>query len=161
MKSVRNTTTRSRYDASDAPRQVLMTRVQQLVMFIQHRDPRYKAHQLHLAREKAAAAKAKIAAARAPKPKPTAKDFHFQSDAARALEAEHLRAASNFKLQDWQRPAEPHLDEVEDGAGLRVKVEEGEGDEVFECVACNKTFGSERSWENHERSKRHKQAVWK
>ena len=50
---------------------------------------------------------------------------------------------------------------MEDGAGLRVKVEEEDGDEVFECVACNKTFGSERSWENHERSKRHKQSVFK
>lgn len=134
---------------------------QQLVSFIQHRDPRYKAHQHQLAKEKAAAAKAKLAAARAPKPKPTAKDFHFQSDAARQLEAENQRAASKFKLQDWQKPAEPLEDEVEDGAGLRVKVEEEDGDEVFECVACNKTFGSERSWENHERSKRHKQAVFK
>lgn len=43
----------------------------------------------------------------------------------------------------------------EDGSGS----EEEEGQ--YECFACNKVFASEKTWENHERSKKHKQAVWR
>jgi DnaJ homolog subfamily A member 5 len=31
--------------------------------------------------------------------------------------------------------------------------------EVFECVACNKVFKSEKQWEAHEKSKKHQKAV--
>lgn len=40
-------------------------------------------------------------------------------------------------------------------------MDDGAGGEIFECVACNKTFQSEASWGNHERSKKHKQAVFR
>jgi hypothetical protein len=47
------------------------------------------------------------------------------------------------------------------GGGTAIRLEDGSGNEVFECVACSKTFMSEASWENHERSKKHRQAVWR
>lgn len=51
--------------------------------------------------------------------------------------------------------------EEELGDGTGVRLDDGQGGEIFECVACGKTFASEASWINHERSKKHKQAVWR
>lgn len=51
--------------------------------------------------------------------------------------------------------------EEELGDGTGVRIDDGQGGEIFECVACGKTFASEASWINHERSKKHKQAVWR
>jgi DnaJ family protein A protein 5 len=80
------------------------------------------------------------------------------------LEAE--RAAAEYEIQDWQRIVEsdseddePPPEEQGDGTGIRL--DDGAGGEVFECVACAKFFASEASWENHERSKKHKQAVYR
>lgn len=78
-----------------------------------------------------------------------------------------MRQAAQFEEQDWQKIKEEPLSEEEideyadegDGTGLRM--DDGAGGEIFECVACNKTFQSEASWANHERSKKHKQAVYK
>ena len=75
-----------------------------------------------------------------------------------------MRAAADFEEQHWQRlhqygadEEEQQEEEQDDGTGLRF--DDGVGGEAFECVACSKTFRSEASWENHERSKNHKQAV--
>ncbi|KAL7419810.1 hypothetical protein Q5752_005726 [Cryptotrichosporon argae] len=131
--------------------------VRNLVSFIQHRDPRFKAYQ----------------AAQAKKPKPASGQStprtnpslaKQRADAAAAREAQ----AAEYKEQAWQqlRPQEDSDDEDEaeqedegDGTGLRLN--DGAGGEVFECVACDKSFRSEASWVNHERSKKHKQAVWR
>lgn len=79
-----------------------------------------------------------------------------------------LRAAAEYEEQEWQRL---HLqdssdesdaeDEQDQGDGTAVRTETDQGAEIFECVACYKTFMSEASWDNHERSKKHKQAVWR
>lgn len=85
--------------------------------------------------------------------------------AARQREEERMRSAAEYQEQDWQRlkhddsSDEEVQQEIGDGTGLRT--EDGTGGEIFECVACAKTFSSEASWENHERSKKHKQAVWR
>lgn len=78
------------------------------------------------------------------------------------------RAAEEYEEQAWQRlhldpsSAESEDEEPEDeGDGTAVRLDDGQGGEIFECVACDKTFLSEASWENHERSKKHKQAVWR
>ncbi|KAJ9126506.1 hypothetical protein QFC24_001533 [Naganishia onofrii] len=31
----------------------------------------------------------------------------------------------------------------------------------WDCIACHKSFSSQGQWENHEKSKKHKQAMWK
>lgn len=82
-------------------------------------------------------------------------------------EEARLQAAADYEEQAWQRlhldplSDESEEEEEEDGDGTGVRVGDGQGGEVFECVACNKTFSSEASWGNHERSKKHKQAVWR
>lgn len=77
-----------------------------------------------------------------------------------------MEAAANYQEQDWQKVKEPSDDEEEEepeeeGDGTGIRLDDGAGGEIFECVACNKTFQSEASWSNHERSKKHKQAVWR
>lgn len=62
-----------------------------------------------------------------------------------------MRAAAEYQEQDWQV--------VQDSSDESQP--EPEAGEAFECVACNKTFQSEASWNNHERSKKHKQAVYR
>lgn len=119
---------------------------QQLVSFVQHRDPRYKAYMATAAQRKAENAARREAPAskrtqqKAPAPPPQ-EEFSFEE-------------------QDWQKLSGVELGEIQEGAVGSV-VEENEGDTAFECVACNKTFLSERTWANHERSKKHKQAVWR
>lgn len=77
------------------------------------------------------------------------------------------RAAAEYEEQAWQRlhledsSAESSSEEEEMGDGTAVRTETEEGNEIFECVACSKTFMSEASWDNHERSKKHRQAVWR
>lgn len=86
---------------------------------------------------------------------------------AQETAAARERAAMEYEQQEWQRlqldplSDESESEEEEVGDGTAVRQETDNGDEVFECVACNKTFMSEASWDNHERSKKHKQAVWR
>ncbi|OWZ26582.1 hypothetical protein C356_06913 [Cryptococcus neoformans c45] len=139
--------------------------IRQLVIFIQHRDPRYKAHQAKLAQERAASKSAKTSGASTPVGKPP-----VDAEAAKRRHEERLRAAAQYEEQDWQKfssrnsddeEAEEEEPEEELGDGTGVRLDDGQGGEVFECVACGKTFASEASWVNHERSKKHKQAVWR
>jgi DnaJ family protein A protein 5 len=117
-----------------------------LVLFIQHRDPRYKAYQ--------AEAKIKAKADRA-----LERDRQTSKLAAKELAErqarEHAMAASKYNEQDWQRFGVEDSDESGDESHIP------QDGEAFECVACSKTFLSEASWANHERSKKHKQATWR
>ncbi len=76
-----------------------------------------------------------------------------------------MRAAAEYEEQHWQRIREDGSsdegDEEEQGDGMDQRVGDDEDGEAFECVACGKIFRSEASWVNHERSKKHKQAVWR
>lgn len=108
--------------------------VRTLIAFVRKRDPRFKPD------TKSADEKAKA-----------------QRDARKA-QAARARAAQMAKLEQeaqalptWAtaRPA----DEVEE------ETEEESEEEHFECVACNKTFKSERQWEAHEKSKKHQKAI--
>ncbi|ODN76970.1 hypothetical protein L202_05533 [Cryptococcus amylolentus CBS 6039] len=138
--------------------------IRQLVSFIQHRDPRFKLHQAKLAQAKSMkSSSSKVAT---PSTKPA-----VQAEAAHRREQERLRQAAAYEEQDWQKMSGKNSDngdEVDEdaeeeqmGDGTAVRIDDGNGSEIFECVACSKTFASEASWENHERSKRHKQAVWR
>ncbi|WVQ74378.1 hypothetical protein IAR50_003979 [Cryptococcus sp. DSM 104548] len=138
--------------------------VRQLVNFIQHRDPRFKLHQAKLAQAKSM--KASGSGSSTPSAKPA-----INAEAARKREQERLRQAAAYEEQDWQKMSgnksdgeEEDAEDAEEeqlGDGTGVRIDDGNGNEIFECVACSKTFASEASWENHERSKKHKQAVWR
>jgi DnaJ family protein A protein 5 len=108
--------------------------VRTLVAFVRKRDPRYKVD------TKSADEKAKA-----------------QRDARKA-QAARARAAQMAKLEheaqalpSWAtaRPADEEEEETE---------EESE-EELYECVACHKNFKSERQWDAHEKSKKHKKAI--
>ncbi|WWC98864.1 hypothetical protein V866_005758 [Kwoniella sp. B9012] len=143
--------------------------IRQLVLFIQHRDPRYKAHQAKLAREKASA---KASKANSGTSTPSGAASGIDPEAARRRHEERMRSAAEYEEQSWQKldgrrsdeeedDEEENTEEQETGDGTGVRLDDGMGGELFECVACSKTFASEASWANHERSKKHKQAVWR
>jgi DnaJ homolog subfamily A member 5 len=105
--------------------------VRMLVSFVRKRDPRYKPN--------------------------------FQTDAERqkalreasAAQAARSRAANQARMSEYV-PEWTKAPEAEDNE------EEEEEDVItdhFECVACNKTFKSEKQFEAHERSKKHQQTV--
>ncbi|GFZ42894.1 hypothetical protein JCM24511_00612 [Saitozyma sp. JCM 24511] len=134
--------------------------VRQLVLFVQHRDPRYKTHQARVAQKRAASSGAKRAG---PTSSKTSSPATVPSDRRQPTDRE-----SNilYEEQDWQKLQDPsdseeEVTEMDAGGGTAIRMNDGSGNEVFECVACSKTFMSEASWENHERSKKHRQAVWR
>lgn len=101
-------------------------------MFVRKRDPRYKAH------------------------------LKFQSQPPVITPSSANPPGSQTKTvpaavyieQEWQKTT---VSGVED---LEWALAEGNDDpEVFECVACGKSFKSEAAWDSHERSKRHTKNV--
>lgn len=106
--------------------------VRNLVAFVRKRDPRFKANtQSEEEREKTLR---EATAARAAKQR-----------------AENERKIAGEVLPEWAKHREP--DEVLEESG-----DESE-EEQWECVACRKTFKSEKQWEAHEKSNKHKKAV--
>jgi len=106
--------------------------VRSMVAFVRKRDPRFKANtQSEEEREKTLR---EATAARAAKQR-----------------AENERKIAGEVLPEWAKHREP--DEVIEESG-----DESE-EEQWECVACRKTFKSEKQWEAHEKSNKHKKAV--
>lgn len=101
-------------------------------MFVRKRDPRYKAHL------KSQSQPPIIAPPPVNLPGPQTK----------------IVPAAVYIEQEWQKTT---VSGVED---LDWALAEGNDDpEVFECVACGKSFKSEAAWDSHERSKRHTKNV--
>lgn len=107
--------------------------VRALVAFVRKRDPRYTPNtQSEADRQKAL------------------------RDAASA-QAAKARAANAAKLQQ-EVPAWVMTPERDEHEG---EIDESESDEEhYECVACKKTFKSEKQWDAHEKSKKHQKAVY-
>ena len=106
--------------------------VRALVAFVRKRDPRYiPSTQSEEERQK------------------------ILRDAA-ASQAARARAENQAKISgevpEWAKVREP--DELEESEEEEIE------QEVFECVACNKVFKSEKQWEAHEKSKKHQKAVY-
>ncbi|KAJ5652532.1 hypothetical protein N7507_009958 [Penicillium longicatenatum] len=105
--------------------------VRSLVAFVKKRDPRYKANAQSEAQRQ---------------------ETLRQSAAAQAARS---RAINQAKMRDhvvpeWARSEEPRIEE-EESSESEI--------ENFECVACNKSFKSQKQFEAHERSKKHVKAV--
>lgn len=106
--------------------------VRALVAFVRKRDPRYEANtQTEAERQK------------------------VLRDAA-AAQAARARAANAA-----------NMDQVVPEWAMKIEHDENEGEieesdieeEHYECVACRKTFKSEKQWDAHEKSKKHQKAV--
>jgi len=96
-------------------------------MFVRRRDPRYKAYIK-------AQSQPVITSPLANNP---------------ALRTEKKSAAVYIE-QEWQKTSTLGVEDLE------WALAEGNDDpEVFECVACGKSFKSEAAWSSHERSKKH------
>lgn len=96
-------------------------------MFVRKRDPRYKAHLKSQSQ-----------------PAVTSPPVHPPLPQAKT------DPADVYVEQEWQKA---RVSGVED---LEWALAEGNEDpEVFECVACGKSFKSEAAWDSHERSKKH------
>jgi DnaJ family protein A protein 5 len=96
-------------------------------MFVRKRDPRYKAH------------------------------LKSQSQPATTSSLAHPPAlqtktepAAVYVEQEWQKTRVSGVEDLE-----WALVEGSDDPEVFECVACGKSFKSEAAWSSHERSKKH------
>ncbi|KAF1973505.1 hypothetical protein BU23DRAFT_132025 [Bimuria novae-zelandiae CBS 107.79] len=109
--------------------------VQNLVAFVRKRDPRYT-----------------------PNTQTEEEMAKAQRDARKQQQA-RARAANAVKLQDGT-DAVPDWAKVREPEELLEESEEEIVEEHFECVACHKTFKSERQWEAHEKSKKHQKAIY-
>lgn len=96
-------------------------------MFIRKRDPRYKAHLKSQSQ-----------------PLITSLPRHSPAQQAKT------ESAPAYVEQEWQKTSTFGVEDLE------WALAEGNDDpEVFECVACGKSFKSEAAWNSHERSKKH------
>lgn len=108
--------------------------VRALVAFVRKRDPRY-----------------------IPNTQTEAERQKVLRDAA-AAQAARARAANQASQGDSEIPEWARTIEKDENEGI-IGESESEVEEVFECVACKKTFKSEKQWDAHEKSKKHQKAV--
>ncbi|KAF2793740.1 DnaJ-domain-containing protein [Melanomma pulvis-pyrius CBS 109.77] len=110
------------------------TAVRQLVLFVRRRDPRYTPN-VETFKTAEEIAKAQRAATQA------------QAARSRAMHAAKTQEA----IPEWTQIRDP--DESEEEEELEIE------DQIYECVACHKTFKSEKQYDAHEKSKKHQKAV--
>jgi DnaJ family protein A protein 5 len=108
--------------------------VRTLIAFVRKRDPRYT-----------------------PNTQTDEDEAKAQRDARKAQVA-RARAAQIAKLEQ-ETQAVPDWATARPADELEEESEEEIDEEHYECVACNKTFKSERQWEAHEKSKKHQKAI--
>ena len=115
--------------------------VREFVQFVRKRDPRYVSQTPKTENERIAEILARS-----------------REQAARARAA-NAAAQKEYKPADWTKVAE---DEELSEAGEKEDDEEVQEEKVvFECVACRKAFKTGGQMADHEKSKRHKQAIWR
>ncbi|EPS44174.1 hypothetical protein H072_1811 [Dactylellina haptotyla CBS 200.50] len=106
--------------------------VKQFVLYIRKRDPRYLPN-FQSEKERDAVAR------------------EASQDQSRRARMENAAKLANYKEAEWSKTADIRDDsdeDDEDGDDAEPAVE-------FECVACNKTFKTEKQMEMHEKSKKH------
>ncbi|KAF8339696.1 DnaJ domain-containing protein [Cantharellus anzutake] len=127
--------------ARDDTRREYNDAVRSLVHFIRKRDPRYKAHMAKQAQ-----------GSKSPQ----------YSESVSAAQKRRNQAASAYVKQEWQKVnSNPQIHSALDEYGGEGEFEGGSEEESWECIACRKTFRSEKAWENHERSNKHLKEVQK
>lgn len=118
----------------DEGRRAFNDAVRTLVAFVRKRDPRYTPN-TQTAEDKAKA----------------------QRDARKA-QAARARAAQMAKMEQEEQ-AVPHWATARPADEVEEESEEEVEEDLYECVACNKTFKSERQYDAHEKSKKHQKAI--
>ena len=111
--------------------------VRSMVAFVRKRDPRYT-----------------------PNSQSDAERQKVLRDAATA-QAARSRAANQAKLDEYVLPgwSTKQASDMSGTSESGGEAEEGRTEEHYECVACGKTFKSEKQFEVHEKSKKHMKTV--
>lgn len=117
----------------DAARAEFNDAVRALLLFVRKRDPRYTPN-TQSADDRAKAQRAAT-----------------KQQAARAKAAREAQIAAGV-VPEWATRRDQDEEEEEE--------EEEIEEEHYECVACHKTFKSEKQYDAHERSKKHQKAVY-
>lgn len=119
--------------------------VREFVQFVRKRDPRYVSQIPKTEEERQAAILARS-----------------KEQAARARAA-NAAAQKEYQPADWTTVVEGGgiYDEEFSEADEEKEDEEIQEKIVFECVACGKVFKTEGQMVGHEKSKKHKQAIWR
>ncbi|GAA98426.1 uncharacterized protein L969DRAFT_94212 [Mixia osmundae IAM 14324] len=132
--------------ARDVARKDYSQTVRSLAAFVRKRDPRF------LASDAADPMKARAEEAQ------KSRESIRAAAILRAAEAE--KAAAEYRAQHWQEDLKDPEQLINgEYVGDQPADESSEADEAYWCAACDKTFKTEATWSNHERSKKHKQAV--
>ncbi len=118
----------------DEGRRAFNDAVRTLVAFVRKRDPRYTPN-TQTAEDKAKA----------------------QRDARKA-QAARARAVQIAKMEQEEQ-AVSHWATARPADEVDEESEEEVDEDIYECVACNKTFKSERQYDAHEKSKKHQKAI--
>ena len=127
----------------NAARKEYSAAVRSLVAFVKRRDVRVIEYQAKTAEiERLAKAKKEEAVRAKEEAKRIARETARQED-----------------LKRWEEMEEQRRLNGEDEEGTVEEEEAEEDKEEFVCIACRKTFKSEKSYANHEGSKKHKQEI--
>ena len=119
--------------ARDEARKEYNNTVKQLTSFIRKRDPRYRNYNKKQQQYNSIEA-----------------IEQRRQEANEARKRDREVAAQSFVEQSWQQ--------VQQNSDLE-ELEELEQFNTLHCFACDKTFSSEKAFENHERSKKHIKTV--
>ncbi|KAF9516991.1 hypothetical protein BS47DRAFT_1340311 [Hydnum rufescens UP504] len=142
--------------ARDDGRKEYNETIRSLAYFLRKRDPRYKAHLVRQNSNQSTLFGLGFV--------PGMNSHGAGLAPTAAAHARRQQAVDSYVEQDWQKTSgldgiyATASDEYGDGAEWGNN---GEGVEEWECVACGKSFRSEKAWGNHERSNKHLKEVEK
>lgn len=113
--------------------------IRELVMFVRKRDKRVEAHADYLKQK-------------------TAENMKKAEENRRKMMAKHREDIERCKESDWSKFSNLENELVEIESSMAAEYNDGSDDSDLDdlyCVACNKFFRTEKSFANHERSKKH------
>ncbi|QDS71323.1 hypothetical protein FKW77_002028 [Venturia effusa] len=84
---------------------------------------------------------------------------HAAARKATAAQAARQRAANAAKMAE-EVPEWTKIQSSDEQDGSEEEEESEQEEEEYECVACRKTFKSEKQWESHEKSKKHQKSMY-
>lgn len=139
--------------ARDAARKEYNETIRNLVIFIKRRDLRVKEgiHEFERQRKKK-----------------QQEELEDQINRNRQDELRKLAQQNNFEVQDWQKLSVDELNDLEAMLNEEYnssadsefdEFEQIEDENYFECFICNKFFKSEKQFQSHEQSNKHKKLV--
>lgn len=113
--------------------------IRELVLFVRKRDKRVEAHADYLKQK-------------------TAENIRKAEENRKKMIAKHREDIERCKESEWSKFSNLEKELVEIESSMAAEYNDGSDDSDLDdlyCVACNKFFKTEKSFANHERSKKH------